>query len=303
MLHTPEAAKLTKTSAKATRRSKRPPNSVLTHLRAKADDGVQARQLSSMQTQADVALQGKFVGADGDWMQDVSDEVLIEKFGATTRALWSALRKSSEFVIIKKSGSGAAYSFSTKELFINSDWYNAIKTYVETGEKSGSLGDAIAAFTHEMSHAHDVRVKGETPEGKDKGTDAYVTAVMKTELKAWMKEARSARENSRMADDDAKIAIGNNSSRLIKGWLAVYFTLQASGNILAISASNNIVVGRLQKYFLDNKSTVTSTDLAGLLAANGGDLMNDIANYAGQIRAKFTSGDTDVKRLCAAEMK
>jgi len=102
--------------------------------------------------------------------------------------------------------------------------------------------------------------------------------------------------------DDAKVPLGDNSTKLIKGWLAVHYTIKSGGDVLKISTSKNAVVGRLQKYFNDNKSTKTQTTLAELLAANSNALMNNLKDYAGQIRAEFSSGDDKVLELCKNEM-
>jgi hypothetical protein len=263
---------------------------------------ITAQQLSRSQPRQLVAntggvLQGKF-DQDGEWMQEVDDATLLEKFGQTTASLWKALRDLDSDLAVKAQGSGANFNFETFILSIASDWLRDIKKYVDDGTKADGLDAAVSSLTHEMSHAHDRFVKKESPRGKSKETDAYVAAVLKTELRAWMKEARSARENSK----EKGINLGDVNNQLIIGWLGVHYTIADGKDILAADEYKNPVVGRLKKYFNDNKSTETTTTLAELLADASNGLLADLTNYAGQIRAKFTSGDGTLRGAAAAAM-
>ncbi|MDI1444131.1 hypothetical protein [Polyangium sp. 6x1] len=239
-------------------------------------------------------VQSKF-DLDGAWMQSVDDTTLLAKFGATTAALWSALREHKADIGISSGGSGGGWNFSTMMLEISSSWFNPIKEYVTNGTKGTQLGRGIAALTHEMSHAHDQIVRKESPRGASKDTDAFVIAVLKTELRAWMKEARCARENYK----DKSIPPGDDNNNLIKGWLGVHFSLKDAKNVLKADVYENPVVGRLHKYFNDNKSTKTTSTLADLLTTSSTGLAADLTSYAQQIRDKFTSDDTMLRSVAS----
>lgn len=237
-------------------------------------------------------VQREFDGPLGEWMQKVDDKQLKAKFGVTTRALWSALRKSEQPLQVKEVTSGATYNFETKALAINRDWYDAIKSYVVDGTKGDNLARGIAALTHEMSHAHDHLELKQSPFSASSDDDSRVVAVLKTELKAWMKEARSARENSK----EKGIKASEDDNRLIFSWLAVWFLLREKSNVLA-HPKDNLVVGRLQKYFKDNRSKKTKTTLAGLLTDTGNGLQSQIVDYAKEIRGKFETGDEKLRAI------
>lgn len=251
---------------------------------------------NKQQTPANV-LQPKFV-AEGDWMDDVKDAKLVELFGSTTSSLWKAMRDSSDLVIVRSASYGASFNFGDKVLSVSSDWLASIKKYVDKGEKDSILGKAISAFTHELSHAHDHFVKNETPSGKNRDTDEYVTAVLKTELKAWMKEARSARENSK----EKSVSAGDDNNALINSWLGVHFSLKDGKDILTADTGVNQVIGRLTKYFNDNKSSTSPTTLRQLMANASNGLMTDIINYAQQIRDKYASADDVLRDLSSGFM-
>ena len=240
-------------------------------------------------------VQSKF-DVDGAWMQSVNDTTLLAKFGSTTAALWGALRDHKADIGISSGGSGGGWNFSTRMLEISTSWFNPVKEYVTNGTKATELGRGLAALTHELSHAHDQIVRKESPSGASKDTDAFVIAVLKTELRAWMKEARSARENHK----DKNIPPGDDNNNLIKGWLGVHFTLKNGKNVLKADIYENPVVGRLHKYFNDNKSTKTTSTLADLLTASSNGLAADLTSYAQQIRDKFTSDDTTLRQVASA---
>jgi Domain of unknown function (DUF4157) len=238
------------------------------------------------------ALQAKFY-RDGEWMQDTSDSTLDERFETTTRALWKDLKKDGRIVGVDKGGSGASYSFGTKTIAISTDWLKAIETYAASGTKDPKLLRATSALTHEMSHAHDHQVRGEHPEGASHAKDDWVVGVLKTELRAWMKEARSGIENRKgksmeNTDDDRDLQYG---------WLAVYFMIADGTNYLA--AKNNLVIGRLNKYYNDNKSDASSA-LADLVA---GPLTGLLDTYAQQIRISYTSDESALRRVAAPHMR
>lgn len=249
--------------------------------------GFSGRQHSAVQMKFDM---------DGSWMQQVEDSVLLEKFGATTSSLWSALRKNGADIAVDAGGSGASYSFSSLRVQISKNWLDSIKAYVEKGTKNDVLGQATAALTHELSHAHDHIVKKESPSKADKTKDDYVIAVLRTELRAWMKEARAARENFK----DKKLDVHADNSNLIKGWLGVYFSLKDGKDVLKVSSSDNLVVGRLNKYFLDNQKAKTDTTLEDLLATSQTGLLADLDIYSQSIRAKFTSDDELLRKVAGA---
>ncbi|WP_047045277.1 hypothetical protein [Vibrio mexicanus] len=81
-------------------------------------------------------MQLKFVGDDADWMGDVSDQVILDKFGSTTGDLWKALRDSGDLVIVRGEGSGGSFSFNEKKLTISKNWLDAVKDYVNNGKVS-----------------------------------------------------------------------------------------------------------------------------------------------------------------------
>ena len=270
---------------------------------------LQLKTASMRQEQSNQALKPMHLGGQaivqrsfdqtGAWMQEVSDDTLLEKFGPTTTALWSALRKSQQFLSVYATGSGANYNFGTGAITLSKDWHDAIKNYVQNGTQNKELlGKAIAALTHELSHAHDHLVKKSSPRNKSKQTDAYVTAVLETELKAWMKEARSARENFK----GKGIHTGDENSRLIMGWLGIYFSEKEGKDFTKASHTDNPVVGRLNVYFNKNKSAHTSTTLQALLADSSNGLRASIIAYAQQIRGQFVSDDQKLRAYALTTM-
>lgn len=237
-------------------------------------------------------LQAKFY-RDGEWMQDVKDSVLTDKFETTTRALWSALKAVGVIVGVDAGGSGASYSFDTKTLQISADWLAMVKNYVESDTRHASLTRAIAALTHEMSHAHDHQLRGESPAGASREGDDWVVGVLKTELRAWMKEARSAREHAR----GKGLGTTTDDDDLVFSWVALKYMLDDGA---ALDAKSNVVIGRLHKYYNDNRTEGKSSALDVLLRDH---LLVPMADYAMQIRAKFTSTDARLRDVTKKYMK
>lgn len=235
-------------------------------------------------------VQGKFDQA-GSWMQDVSDAELVSKFGGTTQSLWTALRNIGHFIAINEGGSGGSFNFSTFTITLSANYMRAIKDYIDRGTKAAVLSEAISSLTHEMSHAHDRFVQRERPRDKGDGTDTWVTGVLKTELKAWMKESRSALENR----DGKGIDPGDRNQELIKGWLGVYYTLAQEKDVIAADIYENPVIGRLHLYFNNNKDANSSTTLRQLLDIHSNGLAEDLKEFSKKIRDKFqTVGDGDL---------
>lgn len=231
-------------------------------------------------------IQAKFY-RDGDWMTDVADDVIDNRFAVTTRTLWKALKSDGPIVGVDQGGSGASYSFNHRAIQISKDWLDAVKAYVsDSGQKDAKLMRATTALTHEMSHAHDHQVRRESPEGASRETDDWVLGVLKTELRAWMKEARSGIENHK----DKAMLNSDDDRDLQYSWVALSF-VPNEADYLALKS--NLVIGRLNKYYNDNKSAGSSS-LAELVA---GGLNALIADYATQIRR--SDGSTDAKMRSA----
>ena len=227
--------------------------------------------------------------SDGAWMDDVGNSTLNSKFSVTTRALWAALRDLKDNVAVKKGGSGGSYNWGTKTISLSSNYLKSIEEYVDDGSKDKHLGRATASLTHEMSHAHDVLAKGESPEFADRMTLDYVTAVLKTELKAWMKEARSARENKK----DKSIPLDGDSSQLVCSWLAIHYV---GDGCLTLDIYENSVIGRLTKYYNDNKPDAYKKSLVDYVKKKP-EIMVLLKQYAATIRGKFTSDDKTLKSI------
>ena len=101
-------------------------------------------------------------------------------------------------------------------------------------------------------------------------------------------------------DKDKKFDLHVDNSNLIKGWLGVYFSLEDGKDILKVSGSDNLVVGRLNKYFLDNHKAKTDTKLADLLTSSHTGLLADLKTYSQLIRGKFTSDDELLRRVAGS---
>lgn len=250
------------------------------------------RGAPALQPKAGAALQPKF-DLDGAWMQGVDDTELLAKFTSTTSALWKALRDDKHEIGVRHDASGANYSFSSQIISISSDWLGWVKDYVKSGTQNPKLTRAIAALTHEMSHAHDHMIRKESPAGASRDGDDWVLGVLKTELRAWMKEARSGREHAR----EKKLGSTDDDNDLIFSWVALKYMLDDN---VALEAKSNVVLGRLQKYYNDNKTDGKSSSLAVLVRDHLRALMID---YAGQVRAKFASDDATMRGLAAKYMK
>jgi hypothetical protein len=229
---------------------------------------------------------------DGEWMQNVAGDVLDSRFASTTRALWKDLQKDGRIVGVDKGGSGASYSFGRKTIDISADWFGAVEAYVKDASKQDAkLMRGTTALTHEMSHAHDHQVRGESPDGASRDKDEWVVAVLKTELRAWMKEARAGIENRK----EKEIENSGDDRDLQYSWVALHFI---GDEHAYLGLAKNLVIGRLTKYYNDNKSPA-SNSLAELVA---GGLNVLIADYATQIRKAYTSTDTTLRRAVALYM-
>lgn len=238
------------------------------------------------------SIQAKFY-RDGEWMQDVVGDVLDDRFATTTRTLWKDLQKDGRIVGVEKGGSGASYSFGLKTIQISADWFSAIEAYVkDSSQKDAKLLRATSALTHEMSHAHDHQVRGESPDGAKRDNNDWVLAVLKTELRAWMKEARSGIENRK----EKELVNSDDDRDLQYSWVALDFVTDEKAYI---ALEDNLVIGRLKKYYNDNKAPASSS-LADLIA---GGLNALIAGYAKQIRNSYTSSDETLLRAVAKYMK
>jgi hypothetical protein len=249
---------------------------------------------SSPHGAAGVVTQRKFYG-DGAWMQDIDDKTLLARFGSTTSSLWHALQQDGLIIYVEAGGSGGSYDFGAKRLQLAADWLSLVKGYVDSGTKHDNLVRATSALTHEMSHAHDHQVRKESPAGASRTKDDWVLGVLKTELRAWMKEARSGRENAK----GKSLSSNDDDNDLIFSWIAVHYLINDGTDLLTISPSNNVVVGRLVKYYNDNRTSGASSPLADLLA---GGLLNLLKDYAGQIRTQFTSTDPKLRPIVAKYM-
>lgn len=261
----------------------------------------QRQKLTQWQPQPpSTVVQAKFMDISGMkyWMQDVDNAKLLERFGGTTASLWSALRDSGSEVYVDPSGSGGSYGFSgasANTLQLSKNWMDMIQDYVDKGTKVDQLARATSALTHEMSHAHDHKIRKESPAGASRDGDDWVVGVLKTELRAWMKEARSARENIK----EKRLVSTGDDNNLIFSWIAVNYLIEDKVDLLSVG--NNVVINRLKKYYNDNMTQGKSSSLPSLLTGAG--LMALLTDYAGQVRNKFTSADDKMRSAAADYMK
>lgn len=254
---------------------------------------------------SEAPIQARFVGTHG-WLNSISDEQLDGlqedqadgKVGATTFDIWKTLRDRG-FEIPIETGQ-PSFNFSNLTLSLPQEWTDSLKAYFKDGTKDAHLGRALAGFTHELSHAHDRLIEKDSPKGKSESDDSKCIAVLRTELKAWWKEAKSAREASRL---DSKVPSGAENNTLIASWLAVKYLIADGKDPLKADIYDNTVIGRLHLYFNKNKSTETSTTLSQLITDESTGLGAQLFEYANDIRNMFASDDSKLRQVAASAMK
>jgi len=243
-------------------------------------------------------VQARFDG-EHSWLNGITDDQLSGKVGPTTFEVWKALRDKGIDIYIETGQ--PSFNFKNLTLSLPKEWTDSLKKYFsEDGTKDANISRALSGFTHELSHAHDRLIEKDSPKGKSEADDSKCIAVLKTELKAWWKEAKSAREHGRMED---RLPMGSENSDLVLSWLGVHFLIASGKNPLDADIYENNVIGRLELYFNKNKSKETTTTLSQLITDESTGLGAQIYSYAADIRSMFTSEDQTLRGHCASQMK
>jgi hypothetical protein len=229
-------------------------------------------------------IQRAIITDDGpnNFLQNESEEKMESLFDGNTWILIKTLRNSgADFQIM--SGGSPTYDHKNRRIELPEGWLRELKSYCTTGQKTPNLGQAIAGLTHEMSHAHDHVMLKDRPMDIEDKPDDYVIGVLRTEMKAWMKEARSWINHMKKG-----IEINEEGLGLIDGWLKI----QSNGlRAQDMGTRGNIVIERLDGYFNSNKKGA-KTSLTALFVDSKTGLYKQITELAGVVKVAWDNKES-----------
>lgn len=224
-------------------------------------------------------IQGQFIGVNR-WMQEIDLSTVKSLVAAPTYHYWEYVHKSGRDLSMAptKPGQSPGFSANAWAVFLPKEWYQALQKYLKTGTKTAELGRALSGLTHELSHFHDRVALKEKVYPKSTEKDKHLTAVLKTEFKAWYREAAAAIMQYR----EKGIPICADDRKLIRGWTALVSKLTVSTRVDKMS-EDNAIVGRTKRYYNENKKSGDST-LGALLQNSGNGLIGQLKTYSSNIK-------------------